>query len=335
MLKRILLLGAVIAIGASAIFAYQAYSARHPSTDDAYVGAHVVRVAPRVSGRVAQLDVSDQQRVRKGAPLFTIDPEPFHFALQQAQAGLNLARRQVAEAEAAVSSAQAEVHHQKVLLENDRVKLRRARSLSKQEYMSHQAVDDAEADYKSAEANLRVAEARLEEARRQLGKPGEENDRVVKAKAALERARWELDNTRITAACDGQIDQLDLRPGTVVRADTPVFALICADRYWVDANYKETQLTRVRPGQSAAVTVDMYPGYRFRGVVESIGGATGSAFSLLPPENASGNWVKVTQRIPVRIRIEPDSDHPLRVGASSVVTVDTTGSTQRPAEAGD
>jgi len=333
-LTRILVLAAAVAAGSSAIWAYQVHSAHHPSTEDAYVGADVIRVAPRVSGRLAEVPLTNQQRVHRGELLFSIDPQPFRFAVQQAEAGLELARRQVAQAQAAVSSAEAEAHHQQVLLENARAKVERARSLLKQDYMSRQAVDDAEAEYKSAEANLRVARAGLEEARRQLGKPGEDNDRVIMAKATVDHARWELDNTRVTAACDGQVDQLDLRPGSVVRADTPVFALICTDHYWVDANYKETQLTHVRPGQIAEVTVDMYPGHRFRGVVESISAATGSAFSLLPPENASGNWVKVTQRIPVRIRMDPEPDFPLRVGASSMVTVDTTWSSERLARAG-
>jgi membrane fusion protein (multidrug efflux system) len=331
MLTRILVLAAAIAAGASAIWAYRVHSDHHPSTEDAYVGADVVQVAPQVSGRLAEVPLTNQQRVHRGEILFTIDPQPFRFAVRQAEAGLELARRQVTQAQAAVSSAEAEAHHQQVLLENARAKVERARRLVKQDYMSRQSVDDAEAEYKSAEANLGIANAGLEEAQRQLGKPGEKNDRVIMATATLDHARWELDNTRVTAACDGQVDQLDLRPGSVVRADTPVFALICTDHYWVDANYKETQLTHVRPGQVAEVMVDMYPGHRFRGVVESISGATGSAFSLLPPENASGNWVKVTQRIPVRIHVVAEPAFPLRVGASSTVTVDTTRSSERHA----
>lgn len=325
MRRKIALLAAVVGIGVVAIWGYAAYSVRYPSTDDAYIGADVVRVAARVTGRVDQVPIVDQQQVRRGDLLFAVNSDTFRFALKQAEARLALARRQVAQAEAAVASAQAEVHNREVLLENARARAGRARHLVKQEYLSQQGVEDAEAEYKSAGANLRVAEAGLDEARRQLGTPGEGNDRVVAAQAAVDRARWELDNTRVSAACNGQVSQVNLRPGNVVNADTGVFVLICEERFWVDANFKETQLGRIAAGQPADVVVDMYPGHHFNGRVESVSGAAGAAFSLLPPQNANGNWVKVTQRVPVRIRIEnPDPAFPLRVGTSAMVSIDTT-----------
>ncbi len=322
---KILILAGAIATGGAGIWGYGAYGTRHPSTDDAYVNADVVRVAPRVTGRLIRVMVTDQQHVKRGDPLLAIDPVPFRFAVQQAEAELAQARRQIMQLQAAVSSAEAEVHHREVLLTNARAKAGRARRLVKKDYLAQQSVEDAEADDKSAEANLQVARAKLEEARRSLGTPGEDNDRIVSAKAALDRAQWELDNTRITAPCGGQIGELNLRPGSVVRADNDLFVLVCGDRFWVQANYKETQLARIRAGQPADVTVDMYPGHHFRGVVQSIGAAAGSAFSLLPPQNASGNWVKVTQRVPVRVQIDdPDPAFPLRVGTSVQVTVNTT-----------
>jgi membrane fusion protein (multidrug efflux system) len=327
MQKRILILGAVIGAGALGIWAYQSYTGRHPSTEDAYVDADVVRVAPRVTGRIMSLAVSNHQRVTKGDLLFTIDPEPFQFAVQQADAQLALARREVSQAAAAVASAEAELNNQKVLLDNAKTKLKRARSLTKQNYISAESITNAEADYKSAQANVQLAQAKLEEARRQQGVAGDENDRIVQAKSQLQQAQWELDNTKVNAACPGQISELKLRPGNVVSADQDVFVLVCSQRYWVDANYKETQLENIRPGQPADVVVDMYPDHPFKGVVESVSAAAGSAFSLLPPQNANGNWVKVTQRVPVRIKIEhPDPAYPLLVGASTTVTIDTTAS---------
>jgi membrane fusion protein (multidrug efflux system) len=330
MQKRILTLAAVIGIGAAGIWGYQIYSARYPSTEDAYVDADVVRVAPRVTGRIETLNVSNHQRVIKGDLLFTIDPAPFRFALQQADAQLAFSKREVAQAEAAVTSAKAEVHNRQVLLDNAKAKLKRARRLAKKAYISDENVTNAEADFKSAKANLQVARAKLEEARRQLGSPGDENDRIVQAKAVLDHAQWELDNTKVSAACAGQISELKLQPGNVVSADKDVFVLVCNNRYWVDANYKETQLEHIRPGQPADVLVDMYPNHHFKGMVENVSAAAGSVFSLLPPQNANGNWVKVIQRVPVRIKIEnPNPAFPLLVGTSTTVTIDTTQSSDK------
>jgi membrane fusion protein (multidrug efflux system) len=324
MKKKIIMVAAALAIGGIAIWGYHAWSKRYPSTEDAYIGANVVRVAPRVSGRVTAIDVVDQQEVKQGDTLYTIDPEPFRLELQQAQARLDQATRQVAQMEAAVASARAEVNQREVLLENAAAKEKRAQQLAKKNYLSRQSVEDAEATYKGAQADLRIAKAKLDEARRQLGTPGKNNDRIVEARAAMQHAQWALDNTKVIAACDGQIGELGLRPGTVVRADTDSFVLVCDSGYWVDANFKETDLERIRPGQMADVKVDMYPGVHMKGVVESVSAAAGSAFSLLPPQNASGNWVKVTQRVPVRVRIEdPNPSYPLRVGTSAVVTIDT------------
>jgi len=327
MKKRILILILAIAAGAYAIWQYQIHSALHPSTEDAYLDADVVRVAPRVSGRVDTLKVSNQQRVNNGDLLLSIDPTPFRFAVQQARAQLALAQRQVSQAQAAVTSNKAGVHNRQVLLANADTKLKRAQRLAKQKFISDENVTNAEADYKSAEANLQLAQAQLEETRTQLGSPGDKNDRIMQASATLDQALWELDNTRVKAACTGQISELILQPGNVVSADKPVFVLVCNDHYWIEANFKETQLEYIRAGQPVSIQIDMYPNHQFHGVVESINAASGSAFSLLPPQNANGNWVKVTQRVPVRIKLDnPGPEFPLLLGTSSIVTIDTTRS---------
>lgn len=324
---RILGVVAVIGLGVLGIWGYQIYSTRYPSTEDAYVSANVVRVAPRVSGRITVLPVTNHQFVNKGDLLFTVDSIPFVFAVQLAQAQLALASREMAQAEAAVASAEAELNNRQVLLGNAKAKLVRAQQLTKKNYISNESVTDAEADYKSAQASVQVEQAKLEEARRQLGKPGDENDRIVQANATLSHAQWNLDNTRISAACGGQISELNIQPGNVVNADKEVFVLVCSDYFWIDANFKETQMQRIRSGEPVDIHVDMYPDHAFQGFVASVSGAAGSVFSLLPPQNANGNWVKVTQRIPVRITItNPDPDYPLLVGASTTVTIDTTQS---------
>jgi len=329
MQKKVLMLSAAVAVGALGVWGYQVYSDHYPSTEDAYVDANVVRVAPRVSGRIDSLAVHDQQQVKQGDLLFSIDPQPLRFALQQAQAQLELAKRQVSQAQATVTSAQAEVHNREVLLENARAKLKRAKRLARKDYVSAENVTDAEADFKSAEASLQVANAKLEEAQRQMGKPGADNDRILQAQAAVDQAQWDLNNARVSAACSGQIGELKLRPGNVVRADNDVFVLVCNAQYWIEANFKETQLHNIKSGQPVKIKIDMYPDHMFHGKVESVSAAAGSVFSLLPPQNANGNWVKVVQRIPVRISLtDLNASYPLRVGSSSVVTIDTTQTTE-------
>lgn len=327
MQKRILVLAIILALGAVGIWAYQVYSARYPSTEDAYISANVVQVAPRVSGRIETVNVANQQHVNKGQVLFTIDQTPFRYALEQAKARFALAKREVSQAEASVTSAEAEVHNRQVLLDNARTKLRRAHRLIKKDYISSERVTDAEAAFKSAKANLEVAQAKLQEAQRQLGAPGNNNDRIVEARAALNQAKWQLQNTTVTAACSGRVSKVSMQPGNVVNADQNAFVLVCGHKYWVYANYKETQLQRIHPGQPVTIKVDMYPGQTFHGVVEAINPATGSVFSLLPPQNANGNWVKVIQRVPVKIRVQhPNPKYPLLVGTSTTVTIDTTSS---------
>ncbi|MGD2172726.1 MAG: biotin/lipoyl-binding protein, partial [Gammaproteobacteria bacterium] len=172
MYKRIIILALAIGVGIAGIWKYQVYEARHPSTEDAYVGANVVRVAPRITGRIASLDIVDQQQVHENDLLFSVDPAPFRFAVKRAQAELSLAKRQVEQADAAVASAKAEVHHREVLLGNAEDKLDRAQRLVKQKFVSDESLTDAEAEVHAAQANLQVARARLEEMRRQMGKPG-------------------------------------------------------------------------------------------------------------------------------------------------------------------
>lgn len=314
---------ATLAVAAGA-YRYWEHVERYPSTDDAYVGAHVVRVAAQVQGRVTSVPVRDQQQVRRGAALFAIDPTPFELTVQRARAHLAVVRQTVAAETAAIRAAAAEVKDRQVALDNARENAGRLRRLVTRHFASQQAVDDANAAVNSARAQLALAQARLHEARMTLGAGGQGNQQVREAQAALAQAEVNLGYTHPEAPCDGQIAQLSLRPGDVVSPAVPLFALICSHEWWVDANFKETRLERIHAGQPASVDVDMYPGHPFHGRVEQVGGASGVAFSLLPPQNATGNWVKVTQRVPVRVLItDPDPRFPLRVGTSAEVTIDT------------
>lgn len=309
---------------AGGIYGYEVYNEHYPSTDDAYVIANAVHVAPQVSGQVSEVLVRNNQRVEKGEPLYQIAEEPFRYAVEAAQARLDLARQTVAGDAAAVASAEAEVHRQEVLLINAETRARRNRDLQTNKYIAQQSVDDAEADFRSAKAGLAVARAKLNEAREKLGNTGESNQSVREAQAALDQATWELSHTTVKAGCNGYITEKHLNPGDAVTKGIANFVQVCDDTYWIDANYKETDLQHIRAGQKASITIDMYPDREFHGEVESVGAASGVAFSLLPPQNASGNWIKITQRVPVRIRVlDPDAEHPLRVGTSSVVRIDT------------
>lgn len=320
------ILFAVLTLGVAAGgYLYWRHGKLYPSTDDAYVEANVVRVAAQVTGPVTQVHVQNQEHVRAEQPLFEIDPRPFELAVAQARARLQIAVQDVGSDAAAVRAAEAEVQNRKVDLDKARKNARRTADLRAQGFVSAQAHDDAVAAVDAAGAQLAVAQARLNQSRINLGETGDRNHRVREAEATLKQAELDLAHTHVTAACEGQIAEMSLQPGNTARAGTPLFALVCTDKFWVDANFKETQLERIKPGQPVDIELDMYPGKHFVGRVETISPASGVAFSLLPPQNATGNWVKVTQRVPVRITVaSEDPTYPLRVGTSATVTVDTT-----------
>lgn len=304
---------------------YWRHGRLYPSTDDAYVEANVVRVAAQVTGPITRVHVRDQEHVQADKVLFEIDPRPFELAIAQAQARLQMAKQEMGSDEAAVRAARAEVRNQEVRLNKARKNASRVANLRAQGFVSAQAHDDAVAEVNAATAQLAVARARLNQARISLGKTGDQNERIREAEAMLRQAELDLAHTKVAAACEGQIAEMSIQPGSTARAGVPLFALVCTDTFWVDANFKETQLERIKPGQPADIQLDMYPGQHFAGRVETISRASGVAFSLLPPQNATGNWVKVTQRVPVRIAVpNTDRNYPLRVGTSATVTVDTT-----------
>lgn len=256
---------------------FRIYAHYYTTTDDAYINANVVQIAPRVSGKVMHVYVADNQFVKKGQVLFDLDRAPF---------------------QAAVDSASAQVQVNEAQLAKFTMTAQRTLALVKENYMSPQDKDNVTAELKSATSNLEYANSQLAE------------------------AELNLQYTKITAPTDGWVTNLSLRSGDISTANQPLFALIGNSEFWADANFKETEMEGIHPGQTATIVTDLYPDHPFKGVVESISGGAGSAFSLLPPENSTGNWVKVTQRIPVRVRItNPDDKYPLRIGISSDVTV--------------
>ena len=317
----------MIGIGCLALVAVIAgwrHSALYPGTDNAYVGANLANIAPQITGPVLVLNVHNHQAVKKGQLLFIIDPKPFQVAVDLAAAAYALAQQQVAADAAAVENAQAvvEQRHEEAL--NAELTGVRSLTLASKGVLSKQAADDAKLHMRDTKAILQGSKAQLKQAQAQLGDLGEKNAALLQAKAVLAQAQLSLFYTHVTAPADGVIENLTMRAGDMVTTATSVFSIIDDGQWWVDANFKETQLERIKPGQAVSVKLDMYSDHEFHGYVENISKGSGSTFSLPPPENATGNWVKVTQRFPVRIRIQDDPAYPLRVGASASVSVNTT-----------
>jgi membrane fusion protein (multidrug efflux system) len=314
----------IIALALAALiggFAYVHFSGLTRSTENAYINADVVNVAAQVSGRVTAVYVKDNQQVHKGDALFDIDSEPFTIALQRAQADLALAKQTARQDNAEISVARAQITQIESDFANARANYVRDQKLVAQHFLSQQSLDDAQTRQQSLQASLEQARAKLTKALSAPVKPEERGD-VLKAQAAIAQAKLDLEHTHVIAAQDGQISNLSLTAGSLVGAGVPLFALIAQDSFHIDANFKETELLGIHVGQDVDIKIDMYPDQLFKGTVESISGGTGTAFSLLPPQNATGNWVKIAQRVPVRIRLAPtDAGHPLRIGATATVSV--------------
>jgi len=325
------LIGLIVALAlAGGGYWYWRESGKRQTTENAYVNARVVQVSSLVMGQVAEVPIRENEYVHKGDVLFALDRRPFEAALAESEGKLRQAE-QVTRADASdVAASEADVARLRVDLANAESNLRRTSELVDQGFMSKQALDDAQARVSSTRAAVDAGAARVTKARVAIATLGSAVTPAVRvAQAEVEKARLDLEHAVMRATEDGWITRFDLTPGAVVTPGSPLFAIVVGHSFWIDANFKETELGGVRPGQPAAIVVDMYPGHIFHGRVESLAGGTGAAFSLLPPQNANGNWVKVAQRVPVRISVEdPDSAFPLRVGATATVTVDLRAPTQ-------
>lgn len=316
----------VLALAGAAfgIHAYGQHREHFPTTNDAYVRANVVSVAAQVPGEAIEVAVEDHALVKAGQTLIRIDERPFRIQLAQAENKVIQATQSIDAANAQIAAAEAQISVRKAQLRNAELQARRVFNLSAQNSMPKSAADTAQEGLSSAQAGLAAAEANLRQAVVMRGSTGDNNERLKEARLFLEKAQLDLSHTHLEAPCNGRIANLSLRPGELVQPGRPLFSIVCSDEYWVYANFKETELARIRPGQHAEIKVDMYPGEVFHGLVQNIGPGSGTAFSMLPPQNATGNWVKVTQRVPVRILItDPRDSAPLRVETSAEVTIDT------------
>lgn len=300
------------------------------STDNAFVESHVHMVSSRVPGVIIRVHVTDNQFVKQGDLLAELDPADYRLRVANAAAQLDLAKNDTSSIYAQVDAAKAAVNSDRARLEQAEQDLKRGQALFLKEVIPKEQLEKLETAHKVAVARLTETEGSVKRALALLGlsASGVQKAQEARKSAELEEARLNLAYTRIYAPVDGYVTRKSAESGTMIQAGQPLLALVTLENAWVTANFKERQLAHVQPGQRVEFTVDAYPGKLFTGTVDSIMAGTGAAFSLLPPENATGNYVKVVQRIPVKIRINRDSDpeHLLRVGMSVVPTI-TTGRT--------
>ncbi|MGY2339403.1 HlyD family secretion protein [Pseudomonas sp. SDO5532_S415] len=321
-------------VGVPALFAvisYTKYVAGEPfvTTDNAYARVAKASINARISGQVVEIAVKDNQPVHKGDVLFRIDPKPLQIAIDRAQAQLSVARLRIDGLKASYRQQQAELQSAKESADFDQKEFARKKALVATEFVSR-------AIYERAETDLKISRQRIASIEQQIastvvalnGNPSIEADRhptVREAKAQLDEAQLYLSYATVYAPADGIVAKVDdLQVGNYLNNGAPAFALISDHEVWVEANFRETQVTHMRPGQEATINIDTYPDRVFKAHVTSMSPGAGSDFALLPPENATGNWVKVVQRVPVRLELdEPDPALPLFSGTSATVKVDT------------
>jgi membrane fusion protein (multidrug efflux system) len=296
---------------------------RTASTDNAQVNEHVVNVAPEVTGRVVSVYVAENQRVKVGDLLYRIDPAPYRIALLEAEAAVGNARLQVAQLEGGYASKVADIGSKASDVQLARENFARQKELLGRGFTTRAAYDAARASLSSALAERSVAAADAQAARAMLGSSNHGGHPQVEAAIAqLEKARLDLARTEIRSPVDGVVSQTDrLSVGAMATQMLPNVSIVGGSAPWIEANFKETQLAKIRVGQPAEIEIDAIPGSSYKARVTSIGAGTGSQFSLLPAQNATGNWVKVTQRVPVRLKFEELPGRQLVSGWSAHVTV--------------
>jgi len=327
-LRTVLLYGIPLAVIILAVIAFL-HGGRYISTDDAYVRANVVNVSTDVAGLVTEVAVHENDAVEAGHLLYRLNDGPFRAALAEAEAKLVESRNDVAALRATYEQKLAETKQAETDVDFYTKELNRIAPLVKTNAATPAQIDAAQRNLGSAQDRAQglrqEAAARLFDLGGRVDAPIDEHARVRQAQAAADVATLNLGHTRVTAPAAGIISQTaGLRPGLYLAAGTPALALVETAQLWAEASAKETDLTFVRPGQQATVTVDTYPGHTWLGTVETISPATGGQFALIPAQNATGNWVKVVQRIPLHISLQASGDAlVLRAGMSVTVTIDT------------
>jgi membrane fusion protein (multidrug efflux system) len=302
-------------------------SGRYISTDNAYVRQDMISISPDVTGRIVSVNVGENQRVKAGDILFTIDPEPYRIALEQADAALATARVQINTLSTDTGSAAADIASANADIALAQATYERQAALMKRGFTTRASFDAAAHEVAAARARLATAQASAAKARSQVGSGTAGSGVPAAIQAAMaerDKAALNLARTVVRAPKDGIVSQTSrLQVGTITPSGVPALSLVVSQAAWVEANFKETDLNHMTVGQPAEISFDAYSGLKVHGHIESIGAGTGSSSSILPAQNATGNWVKVTQRVPVRVAIDGTPPRAMIVGLSADVTIDT------------
>jgi len=327
-LLRMGLLVAVPIIAVTIAVTYWLHSARYVSTENAYVKTNIAKLAAEVSGRAIAVNAHAHLKVKQGDILVAIDPRPFEIAVEHASAELDAARCEIETLSATLKEARSELAEAQDRASYFRKRFERQIELARQGITAATRRDELENDANAADDRVTMVRQKIQRVIASLGGDGDrgiDQHPLVRAKmAALAQAQLDLEHTNVRAPADGTVVSVPVLPGEQITAATPLFAIVTDTPPWVDANFKETELTHVRVGQKAKVVLDIYPDYTWDAEVQSISPATGAEFAILPPQNASGNWVKVVQRLPVRLRLINSPDAPtFRAGTTATATIDT------------
>jgi membrane fusion protein (multidrug efflux system) len=339
---------ALIVIGAVVLFFYREYKATHISTDDAFVDGRVHAIAPKIPGTVRVVHVKDNQFVKKDDLLLEMDPIDYEVKVKEAQAGLETERAKLSEIRdrvdtskkqlagiiASLGEAKANLELQEANLRQAEVDFKRIESLFKKEVIPREQYDKAKTAYDVAMAQVKAARERIKqleaslETQKAVIKQTEtslipQQAQIQQKDAILKGSELNKSYTKIYSPSEGYIAKKSVEVGNQIQSGQSLMAIVPLNDIWITANYKETQLERVKPGQKVKIEVDTYPGKLFDGKVESVQAGTGAVFSLFPPENATGNYVKIVQRLPVKIILDQNTDpsHTLRIGMSVVPTI--------------
>ena len=310
---------ALVVVAVGGVYGYYHYSEVYPSTDNAYVNANLINMAPKVGGYIHKVYVENNQLVHQGDLLVDINPIDYKLQLTKSQQDLQLATQQAKSLQQQITAANANLAKAQSDYKFAHQMAARYNGLYQQHAGSQQDAERYKNQENQAKQTLDQAQIAVEQSKIQYQTA---QTQIAIAKINVENAANNTGYTELRAPVDGYITNLNLQTGELVQTGQRIFGLVDNSKWWVDANYKETQIKRIKPGQSATIELDMYD-HKYTGTVQSISFASGNTFSLLPAENATGNWVKVTQRFTVRVKINNDPAYPLRVGASSKVTINT------------
>ena len=328
---RLILICLLIAVPALVIIAALTFwlqGGRYASTENAYVKADIAQIASEVQGRIAALTIRDHATVAQGEVLVRLDPEPYRLALAKAEAELDSARSAIEQLKVSLRESKAEHKEAQSRMLYLEVQAKRQHDLAERGVSPATKIELADSEALQARDRVSMLRERIARVEAALGgnpeRPTDSYAAVREKMALRDRAALDLAYTEIKAPRAGVVVNFKLQPGEQIKAQTPLFSIVSDRRPWVEANFKETDLTNVVVGQKATVVLDIYPDITWDAEVESISPATGAEFAILPPQNASGNWVKVVQRLPVRLRlIERQGEPALRAGMTAWVSIDT------------